>query len=114
MKKGLLLCVGNVLDRFTDLGRDIRVFCDCYADEIGEFKRLPSFTRQLPPVLPGNPVGKPASEFTSVEDYIYFAALSIINLHLYTYIFKPFHPTAGVDENERYEKQYEKEIHSCL
>lgn len=114
MKKGLLLNVGNVLDQFADLDRTIRAFCDRSADEINGRKSLPRFTGQVSPVAAGSPIGKPASEFTSVEDYVYFVLLSILNSQLYTYIFRPFHPIASVDENERYERQYEEKIDSCM
>lgn len=114
MKKGLLLNVENVLNQFVDLNQTIRAFCDRFADGTSGRKRLPRFTGQVDPVPAGSPVGKLASEFTSVEDYIFFVLLSIVTSHIYSDIFRPFHPVASTDENERYEKQYEQKIDSCM
>jgi hypothetical protein len=64
--------------------------------------------------LPRNsPVGKPAYEFTSTGDYVFFALLSIINTHLYRDIFRPFHPAASAQESDRYEEEYLKMIDTC-
>lgn len=113
MQKGLLLNVGNVLDEFEDLDRDVRAFCDRCADYIAKMKQLPRITAVSPTVPAGSPVSKPPADFPGVEDYVYFTLLSIINSRLYGDIFRPFHPAISVEENKRYEEQYERRIDTC-
>ena len=79
MKKGVLLDVGKILEQFSNLNRSIRDFCGTCAEHIGKSKRLPRIGRNTVPPPQGSPVCKPASEFTSAEDYSFFALLSIIN-----------------------------------
>lgn len=113
MQKGVLLDVGNVLDRFAKLDRDVREFCNRCADTIGKTKQLPHTFMPSPPITTNGPVGRPPSDFSTVEDYISIVLLSIINLHLYRDIFRPFHPVATDEENRRYEKQYKEKIKNC-
>jgi hypothetical protein len=109
MKKGVLLDVGSVLNRFSKMDRTVRAFCERSSDYIGKSKRMTHRS-----ALPRNsPVGKPTYEFPSTEDYVFFALLSIINTHLYEDIFRPFHPAASAKENDRYEKEYLKMIDTC-
>jgi hypothetical protein len=112
MRKGVLLDVGNVLTQFSKMDRMIRAFCEQSSDYIGKSKRLPRITHQS--ALPKNsPMGKPAYEFTSTEDYVFFVLLSIINTHLYDDIFRPFHPAASARDSDRYEQEYLKMIDKC-
>ncbi|KAF8317134.1 hypothetical protein DL93DRAFT_590383 [Clavulina sp. PMI_390] len=109
LKSGLLLNVGNVLDHFTDFQRDVQSFCDKTADHLSRYKGTPRFSAEA--AAPRNsPVTKPASDFPSVEEFIYFILLSIVNTRLYSDIFLPFHPCAGVDENRRWEEEYRNVI----
>ncbi|KAF8317141.1 hypothetical protein DL93DRAFT_2226502 [Clavulina sp. PMI_390] len=109
LKSGLLLNVGNVLDHFTDFQRDVQSFCDKTADHLSRYKGTPRFSAEA--AAPRNsPVTKPASDFPSVEEFIYFILLSIMNTRLYSDIFLPFHPCAGVDENRRWEEEYRNVI----
>lgn len=112
MRKGVLLDVGNVLNQFSKMDRTIRAFCEQSSDYIGKSKRLPRMTHQ--PTLPKNsPVGRPAHDFSSTEEYLYFILLSIINTHLYEDIFRPFHPAASPQESDRYEEEYLMMIDKC-
>jgi hypothetical protein len=79
MKKGVLLDVGNILNQFSNLDRNIRDFCNECAEHIVRTKRLPRIGPSTPPLGTDSPVGKSASEFTSAEDYAFFALLSIVN-----------------------------------
>ena len=114
MKKGVLLDVGNILNEFANLDRGIRDFCDACSEHIGKFKRLPPFGPHTPPAPKDSPVGKPASEFTSAEDYSFFVLLSIINNHIYTDLFRPFHPAAPPEQNDQLEEEYMKKIDTCM
>ncbi|KAF8317139.1 hypothetical protein DL93DRAFT_2165797 [Clavulina sp. PMI_390] len=105
LNSGRLLNVGNVLDHFTDFQRDMQSFCDKTADQLSHHKGTPQFSPDA--AAPKNsPVTKPASDFPSVEEFIYFALLSIVNTRLYNDIFLPFHPCASIDENRRWEEEY--------
>src|ERR1700733_13097138 len=72
MRKGALLDVGNVLNQFAKMDKDIRAFCDKSADHIGKSKRPAWTTTQLSAFPENSPVGKPAHEFVKLEDYVFF------------------------------------------
>ena len=110
MRRGSLLGVEKVLHQFSEMNRTIRVFCERSSDFIGESTRVPRMTLALPE---HSPVGKPAYEFSSSEDYVFFTLLSIINTHLHDNIFRPFHPAASAQESDRYEELYLKIINTC-
>jgi hypothetical protein len=114
MKKGVLLDVGNILEQFSNLNRSIRDFCGTCAEHIGKSKRLPRIGRNTAPPPQGSPVCKPASEFTSAEDYSFFALLSIINNRVYADIFQPFHPAASPEENGQRGREYAMKIDICM
>ena len=114
MKKGVLLDVGNILNQFANLDRGIRDLCDACSEHIGRSKRLPRIGPNTPPAPKDSPVGKPASEFTSAEDYSFFVLLSIINNHIYTDLFRPFHPAAPPEQNDQLEEEYMKKIDTCM
>jgi hypothetical protein len=114
MKKGVLLDVGNILNQFSNLDRSIRDFCDACAEHIGKSKRLPRIGPHTTPTPRDSPVGRPASEFTSAEDYAFFVLLSIIINHLYVDIFRPFHPAASPEENDQREEEYLTKIDTCM
>jgi len=114
MKKGLLLDVGNIPNQFSKLNRGILDLCEACSEHIGKSKRLPPNGPNTPPAPKDSPVGKPASEFTSAEDYSFFVLLSIINNRIYTDIFRPFHPAASLEENDQLEEEYMKKIDTCM
>lgn len=113
MQKGLFLDVGNVLEEFANLDRGVRSFCDRCGGYIGRTKQLPRISPPPQPVPKNSPINKSPEDFPTVEDYVYFMLLSIINSHLYRDIFQPFHPASSIEENKRYEEQYERKIDTC-
>jgi len=114
MKKGVLLDAGNILNQFSNLDRNIRDFCDACAVEIAEPKRLPRLGPHNPPASLDSLVGKAAPEFASAEDYVFFVLLSTINNRIYMDIFRPFHPAAPEEDNEKYEEEYMRKIDTCM
>ena len=113
MRKGLLLDVGSVLNKFSKMDRDIRTFCEESSEHMARTKRLPRMTAQSSALPENSTIGKPAREFGSPEEYIFFVLLSTINTHLYEDIFRPFHPAASVQESDRYEEEYLEMIDTC-
>jgi hypothetical protein len=114
MRRGSLLDVGNVVKQFLDLNANLRAFCDEISDHTGRSKRLPRLRAQSSAVPENSPVGKPAHEFSSPDEYVFFVLLSIINTHIYDDIFRPFHPAASAQESNRYEEEYLKMIDTCM
>ena len=115
MRRGRLrLDAGNVLKQFLGLNTNVRTFCEDISSHIGQLKQLPRLGA-LSSTLPENsPVGKPAHQFSSPEEYVFFVLLSIINTHIYDDIFRPFHPAASAQESNRYEEEYLKMIDTCM
>ena len=106
--------IEDVRRQFSDMDKRIRDFSQKMSDCIVQPNTLPSPTAQSPP-LPGNsPVGKPAREFPSVEDYAFFALLSIINKYMCEVIFEPFHPAASPQDNARYAEEYSAMIGTLM
>ena len=105
--------IGDVRDQFSGIDKSIRVFSQAMSDLIVQSNALPSPAAQSSP-LPGNsPVGKPAHEFPSLGDYIYFALISIINTYMCEVIFEPFHP-ASPQKNARYTEEYSAMIGTLM
>ena len=106
--------IGDVRHQFSDMDKRIRAFSQTMADRIVQSNTLPSPAAQSSP-LPGNsPVGKPAHEFPSLGDYIFFALLSIINTRMCEVIFEPFHPAASPQKNARYTEEYSAMIGTLI
>jgi hypothetical protein len=112
MKKGELLDAGNILNDFNKLCQRIRDFCDACAVHVGEFKQLPRMGPHA--ASPDTLIGKPAREFASAEDYVFFVIISTITNRIYQDIFRPFHPTTAPDVKDRYEEEYLKTIDACM
>ena len=115
MTKGRFLDVDNALDQFPKLNKDIRLFCQQCSDHIARSdpKPIPWPAVHSSCSPENSPVGKPAHEFSSFDDYLYFVLLSIINKHLCQNIFQPFHPAASMQESDRCKKEYAKLADTC-
>lgn len=86
-----------VVAQFRSLNREIRLLCDKTAMEVCRAKWLPTaapadWQRR------GGQLPKAPCNFTSPEDYCFFTLLSIVNICVYQFVFRPFHP--GLDEEE--------------
>ncbi|KAF8317138.1 hypothetical protein DL93DRAFT_2226499, partial [Clavulina sp. PMI_390] len=105
---GQLFGVGNVLDQFTQFQRDVQSFCNKTADHLSRYKEAPRASPASPGAIvsKSSSITKPASDFPSVQGFIYFVLLSIVNTRLYCDIFLPFHPCASVNENRQREDEY--------
>lgn len=110
MRKRGLMDFGGVLNQFSDLGSDIRALCDKCAEHIGRSTQLP---RKPVPLLRQSPIGKPAHEFGSAEDYAFFTLLSIVNTNTCDMVFGPFHPALTERDSSRYMGEYVEMIDSC-
>jgi hypothetical protein len=108
MRKGRFLDVDNALSRFLKLNKDIRLFCQQCSDHIARLEPIPWPTVHSSFSPESSPAGKPAHDFLSLEDYLYFVLLSIINRRLCEDIFRPFHPAAPVQESDRYKREYSR------
>jgi hypothetical protein len=99
------LGVDEILRRFQKMDNDIRTLCDKFAEHIDR-SRHPSVTKASSWVVPkDNPLAELAGESVSVEDYVFFTMLSIINREIYNGIFLPFHPAVAEDRARPYGRQ---------
>ena len=108
MRKGIFLDVDNALNQFHKLNKDIRLFCQQCSDHIARLEPIPWPTVHSSFSPESSPVGKPAHDFLSLEDYLYFVLLSIVNRRLCESIFRPFHPAAPVQESDSYKREYSR------
>jgi hypothetical protein len=110
MRNRGLLDYGNLLHQFSELGGSIQSLCNQCAEHIGRLTQLP---RKPLPLPQQSPVGKPAHEFGSAEDFVFFASLSIVNTNTCDFVFGPFHPALSEKDNSRYMAEYVEMIDSC-
>lgn len=114
MQRGILFDIGSILDQFVDFDREVRAFCDNVADYYASIAKLPYGLNSINTTSSGPFVTKPASEFPSVEDYVFFTLLSIINTNAYKYIFRPFHPAGSKEDNSKLESEYERQVETGM
>ncbi|KAF8317137.1 hypothetical protein DL93DRAFT_2226498 [Clavulina sp. PMI_390] len=99
------LYVVDVLEEFAAFQQDLISFCHVTAHHLSYYKDTPPHSTTL--VTPQNdPITKPARDFSSIEEFICFALLSILSSRLYDDIFFPFHPCASSDDNQQREEEY--------
>lgn len=111
MKKGMLFGVEKTVGQFSGINRQTQDFSNTWAEYAVKFKDSP---KSKSPVNPNSPVARPASEFATPEEYAFFCLLSIINAHLYNYIFRPFHPAASTQQNSMFEQGYQKQVETGI
>jgi hypothetical protein len=87
--------------QFRELNRNIGRFCEAVAEDAGSFKQLPKVASREHTVI-----GKPAYDFPSSEDYIYFVLLYLVMNTLNERLFSLFHPTLTLDEDRAIQTQY--------
>ena len=105
--------IGDIRRQFSDMDKRIRDFSQTISDHIAQSNTLPCPAAEPSPLSGNRPVGKPVHEFPSLEDYVFFALLSIINTRICEDIFEPFHPAASPQENARYGEEYSAMIGTC-
>ena len=104
--------IGDIRRQFSDMDKRIRDFSQTISDHIAQSNTPPSPAAESSPLSGNRPVGKPVHEFASLEDYVFFALLSILNTRICEDIFEPFHPAAS-QENARYGEEYSTMIGTC-
>lgn len=106
MQKSLLGGAEKSVQTLRELNRQIRGFCDICAEYVGSRKQLPKTVFGKPSL--DSPLGKPVFDFTSSEEYAFFALLSIVVQRVQESIFLPFHPIANMADNDFYADLYKK------
>jgi hypothetical protein len=114
MKKGMVFGTEKTVNQFSGINRKIVEFSNVWAEHVTRYTRL--LPQSSPPIDAANPgpVARPASQFTNTEDYAFFSLISIINIHLYTRIFQPFHPAATPQQNSLFEQGYQRQIQTGI
>ena len=110
MRKRGLTDFTHLLNQLLELNSAIQDVCNQCADHVAKSKQLP---RRPSPLSQPSPLGKPAHEFSSTEDYVFFASLSIVNTVTCDFVLGPFHPAVSEKENARWMEEYIEVIDTC-
>lgn len=96
------LGVDEILRRFLKMDQEIRTLCDQFAEHIARSRHTPLIRGSSWVVPKGTPLAELA---VSVEDYVYFTTLSIVNREIYNRIFLPIHPAVAEDKSRPHGRQ---------
>lgn len=109
MQTSVTIDITALVTKFRSLNRNIRMLCDKTSTSISQHMTLPS--TPVPNLVQGDSqLAKPPWDFMVPEDYCFFTLLSIVNMHLYREILKPFHPNLDEKENSKYLKMYADKV----